>query len=87
MYFKIGSNRKLGNEILGVDENESIFWEAIEKYYCAISRFKGETMDLSSEGQDILTQVILSRTTRGNIGSIAEILSSNGCENCFSVLT
>ena len=78
--------RKLWNEILGIDENESAFWEAIEKDHCAISRFKGETIDLSSEGQDILTQVILSRTTRGNIGSIAEILSSNGCENCFPSL-
>ena len=85
-YLQLAQARKMSNDVCGTIEDKQAFVDEIEKKYCEISRFKGEIMDLSCEGQDILTKVILSRITIENINSIAEILSSNRCENYFSVL-
>ena len=59
----------------------------INQQYALSSRFSGKTMDISFAGQEILCNIILSRITLDNIDRIARILSSNVCENYFSMLT
>ena len=61
--------------------------ELIMKRYCEISRFKGKHMDLSIAGQYLLAKIITSRLNEINLEKVGEILSSNCCENYFSVLT
>ena len=44
-------------------------------------------MDISVSGQNLLSKIILSRITTENIDRISSILSSNVCENYFSMLS
>ena len=61
--------------------------KAIVARYCGSSRFKGKSMDLSLAGQDTLIKIITARLGEVNIDAVSKILSSNCCENYFSVLT
>ena len=50
------------------------------------SRFKGITMNISLKGQDTVQNEINKRITSENIDRIANLLSSNPCENYFGCL-
>ena len=60
--------------------------EFIATRYKDKSRFMGNYMDISLEGQTELKSVIRKRLNVKNVDRLAKILSSNCCENYFSCL-
>ena len=60
--------------------------DEINKQYAGVSRFRGQTMDISIIGQTSMKKVISSRLSAANVDKLASVLSSNVCENYFGIL-
>ena len=61
--------------------------ELVLSKYAQKGRFKGQYMSISVAGQNVLIKIISTRLNGISIAIVAKILSSNVCENYFSVLT
>jgi hypothetical protein len=60
--------------------------EELATEYAGKACFGGKLLSVNEEGQNLISKVITSRVTVKNIDSLAEIISSNCCENYFSAL-
>ena len=68
------------------DYSKAEFDYMVQEKYQKVSRFNGITMDISNDSQLLLKKVISSRLNEDNVDRIAEILSSNCCEQYFGFL-
>ena len=70
-------------------ENDEITCEVqirINERCSKVNRFKGISMDISSEGQQLLQKVMSLPLSIENLDVVARMLSSNICENYFAIL-
>ena len=50
------------------------------------SRLKGKIMNMGKDGQDLVLKEVTKRLNESNVDRVAIAMSSNGCENLFSML-
>ena len=87
LFLQIKNEEEGFNQVRFEPKNVEDLISLIKARYSEISRFKGKSMDLSIAGQSVLIEIITARLGEVNIDTVGKILSSNVCENYFSVLT
>ena len=92
MFLNIQRQEKAYNDLRKNWKNEKVLdsdelCKLVIAKYAQKGRFKGQYMSISEAGQNVLIKIIVARLNGINIDIVAKILSSNVCENYFSVLT
>jgi hypothetical protein len=81
-YLKIKMKLKANHKRTG----EAFTREDIDKRYAKESRFQGKYMSMDDASMEKVTKAITSRIDSSNVDRIARVMSSNLCENYFSVM-
>ena len=79
--FEGTANEKVSDEDIIRMHKQDILRE-----YAKLARFHGEVMSMGKKGQEKVANEIFKRLDETNINRVAMSLSSNGCENFFSML-
>ena len=87
MVLKLGVQIRAAAHAMGTTKTEDDVVREAKKEHSKEGRFKGKLMSLSVIGQEKVTKVLTSRVGPLNVDRIARIMSSNRCENFFSMLT